>query len=490
MGLYLLSRDPRKPVLVLAAVGLCGFAVVVGLDAVRTIGGGYAEALSRIEIYLAAVPAIAWFAVVMELARPPDTERSRTRELMLTALVAVAVLSGAVLAGNVDGPLRLGHWVMFTVISVSTLGAMVAAVRNLSPGRYAPARRNLSPGRYAPARRNLSPGRYAPARRDLSPGRYAPARRGPAQPARVAGVIAVATLFFALSNAILIIPLGLVPSWLALAATGFDVLLLGIAVALWDAFDEGQALRAAMLRSLLGALLAVALLDGQLLIGLVAFRADVDGTTVLTTTTLITVALAIAATVFAGPLAGLLDRVVFFSSPRLRAERAELRTTEAALPLCSASPLDDVDDDTFARLTRRALGHYGDLGKLVASPLTQLPEIDARLAARGAPDQPLERAAELRSLLGDRIDRLKPRDGSDFGTTEQWRYYNSLYFPYVVGVRAYAQNATAAGLDPVARQAWQWFVTDVPQRSFHNWQNAGARLIATDLRAQAAPAQR
>jgi hypothetical protein len=463
MGLYLLSRDPRKPVLVLAAVGLCGFAVVVGLDAVRTIGGGYAEALSRIEIYLAAVPAIAWFAVVMELARPPDTERSRTRELILTALVAVAVLSGAVLAGNVDGPLRLGHWVMFTVISVSTLGAMVAAVRNLSPGRYAPARRNLSPGRYAPARRG---------------------------PARVAGVIAVATLFFALSNAILIIPLGLVPSWLALAATGFDVLLLGIAVALWDAFDEGQALRAAMLRSLLGALLAVALLDGQLLIGLVAFRADVDGTTVLTTTTLITVALAIAATVFAGLLAALLDRVVFFSSPRLRAERAALRTTEAALPLCSPSPLDDVDDDTFARLTRRALGHYGDLGKLVASPLTQLPEIDARLAARGAPDQPLERAAELRSLLGDRIDRLKPRDGGDFGTSEQWRYYNALYFPYVVGVRAYAQNATAAGLDPVARQAWQWFVTDVPQRSFHNWQNAGARLIATDLRAQAAPAQR
>jgi hypothetical protein len=25
-------------------------------------------------------------------------------------------------------------------------------------------------------------------------------------------------------------------------------------------------------------------------------------------------------------------------------------------------------------------------------------------------------------------------------------------------------------------------VTDVPQRSFHNWQNAAARLIAADLR--------
>ncbi|MGH3583854.1 MAG: hypothetical protein ACRDUB_19860, partial [Mycobacterium sp.] len=98
------------------------------------------------------------------------------------------------------------------------------------------------------------------------------------------------------------------------------------------------------------------------------------------------------------------------------------------------------------------------------------------------PDQPLERANELRALLADRIAALKPRDGAGFGVTEQWRHYNSLYFPYVVGVRAYAQNATAAGLDPVARQAWQWFVTEVPQRSLHNWQNAAARVIAADLR--------
>ena len=84
-----------------------------------------------------------------------------------------------------------------------------------------------------------------------------------------------------------------------------------------------------------------------------------------------------------------------------------------------------------------------------------MPHIDERLSRRGAPDQPLERANELRALLAERIAGLKPRDGGDFGTTEQWRHYNSLYFPYVVGVRAYAQNATAAGLDPVSRQAWQ-----------------------------------
>jgi hypothetical protein len=139
-------------------------------------------------------------------------------------------------------------------------------------------------------------------------------------------------------------------------------------------------------------------------------------------------------------------------------------------------------DSTPTPSSGRALGHYGDLSKLVASPLTTLPVIDTRLATRGAPDQPLERANELKALLADRIAALKPRDSGDFGTTEQWRHYNSLYFPYVVGVRAYAQNATAAGLDPVARQAWQWFVTEVPQRSLHNWQNAAARVIAADLR--------
>lgn len=68
LGLYLLARDPRKLVLVLAAVGLSSFALVVALDAVRVITGS--EALSRVEIYLVAVPGIAWFAVLLELHVP------------------------------------------------------------------------------------------------------------------------------------------------------------------------------------------------------------------------------------------------------------------------------------------------------------------------------------------------------------------------------------------------------------------------------------
>jgi hypothetical protein len=444
LGLYLLARDPRKPALVLASIGLCGFALVVALDALRTVSlqnhEAHAHLLGHVEIYLAAVPSVAWFAVLVELSRPCDSWRTRTKELLLVAGVAALTLLGAMMAGSVEGPLRAGHLLMFAVISTSTLGAMVAAVRR------------------------------------------------PAQPGPVVGVVVVATLFFALANAILIIPLGLLPSWLALASTGFDVLALGVAVARWDAFDEGQALRSDMLRSFAGCSAVAVLFGGQALIGLAVTRSEPTAQTALTVLLFTTLAISITVQVLADPLAGILDRLAFSKSPTLRADRAALRHTGAALPLRAEDPLGDVDDDTFVRLTRRALGHYADLTKLVASPLTALPVIDERLAARDAPGHPLERANELKAVLADGIGRLKPRDAGDFGTTEEWRYYNSLYFPYVVGVRAYAQNATAAGLDPTARQAWQWLVTEVPQRSLHNWQNAAARLIAADLRGRVAVA--
>src|SRR4029078_5689406 len=122
LGLYLLARDPRKPVLVLAAIGLTSFASVVALDAVRVVSGS--DVLSSIEVYLVVVPGVAWFAVLLEMSRPSDTWRSRAGEIALVAGVGAVALFGAVMAGNVDGPVRRGHWVMFAAISLSTLGAM------------------------------------------------------------------------------------------------------------------------------------------------------------------------------------------------------------------------------------------------------------------------------------------------------------------------------------------------------------------------------
>ena len=57
LGLYLVVRDPRKPVLALAALGLASFAAVVALDAVRvTAHRAHRTAWASIEIYLVVVP--------------------------------------------------------------------------------------------------------------------------------------------------------------------------------------------------------------------------------------------------------------------------------------------------------------------------------------------------------------------------------------------------------------------------------------------------
>jgi hypothetical protein len=197
------------------------------------------------------------------------------------------------------------------------------------------------------------------------------------------------------------------------------------------------------------------------------------------------VAAAITVQVANGALQGLLDRLTFAGSPQIQRELADLRASAEALPRRDPGlDMASLDDEEFARLTRRALSHYGDLPRLASSPLAQLPLITARLADRSASDQPLERAAELKALLAESIARLRPRGAAAFGTSDEWRHYNVLHFPYVAGLRPYSRRADHTGLDPVARQALEWLATQVPERTLYNWQRAAARLVAADLRAQ------
>jgi hypothetical protein len=198
---------------------------------------------------------------------------------------------------------------------------------------------------------------------------------------------------------------------------------------------------------------------------------------------LATIAAAIATQTLADPLHNGLDRLALAAFPRLRRARAELRTAASALPRLNESLRpEQLDDDTFIRLTRRALSHLGDLPRLARSPLTRLPLIDTRLARRNARDDTLERAAELKSLLAESIARLKPRGQAKFGTSDEWRYYNALYFPYVIGLKPYSRRAEPEGLSETAREALAWFQTYVPERTLYNWQNSAAQLVAQDLR--------
>jgi hypothetical protein len=239
-----------------------------------------------------------------------------------------------------------------------------------------------------------------------------------------------------------------------------------------SAFQAGEALWRDMARSLLGAAV-VALASG----GQVALATTVDGPTpVLVTLLFGVVAVAVAVQVLSGPVHRALDRVAFPGDPEIQRERAELRETSDALARRDQGP-PSMDEAEFVRLTRRALANYGDLGKLASSPLAGLPVIDQRVTG----DIPLERAAALKHLLLESIQRLKPSDG-DFDTSDEWRYYNVLYFPYVRGLRPYRRGASRNGLSPVERQAFDWFVREVPERTLYNWQNTAARLVADDLR--------
>jgi hypothetical protein len=293
-------------------------------------------------------------------------------------------------------------------------------------------------------------------------------------------LLAAGGLFFGLSLGLLAVPLLSVPSTALTLGIGVDLALLAVALARLDALDEGERLEPDMLRAFAGAAFPALLFGGM--VGLAWWVGTGVGMPMLALLQAI-VAAAMAIQVLSDPIAGLLDRLVFARTPKLRQARAELRESAVALPRVDAGlPLDDLDDAEFARLTRRALSHYGDLPRLASSPLTRLPIITARLVKRGAPDNPLERAAELKALLAEGISRLKPRDESDFGTSDAWRHYNALYFPYVVGLKPFSQRVNHDHLDDTARQALAWFAAAVPERTLHNWQNAAAKLIAQDLR--------
>jgi hypothetical protein len=185
--------------------------------------------------------------------------------------------------------------------------------------------------------------------------------------------------------------------------------------------------------------------------------------------------------VFGNALQKELDRFAFSQAPFVREARARLITESAILSRKDpAIDLSALHENDRARLTRRALSHFGNLTRLASSPLTQLPVIEKRLKARNVPDTTLDRAVELKSLLTESIQRLKPQSEKDFDTTDEWRFYNALYFPYVAGLRPYSRNQEKE-LASHEKEAMDWFQSFVPERTLHNWQNAGAKLIANDL---------
>jgi hypothetical protein len=268
------------------------------------------------------------------------------------------------------------------------------------------------------------------------------------------------------------------------------LLVLGIALAALEAKDQGEALLPDLLRSFDYAMLTALAFGGQVaVVMLLGIGVTFPSFLLLQSA----IATAIISQVFSRVFVKLFDSIAFATFPQLMKERQELHTAIDILPrLQPEMDLEALEDAEFTRLTRRALSHLGDLSRLASNPLVHLPLIKTNLQERGVRDEDvLERAAELKALLVEHIQRLKPRDKGDFGTSDEWRYYNALFFPYVGGLKPYSTRPQHPPSDPVAREALNWFRVQIPERTLHNWQNTAARLIAQDLRAQnRAPTQK
>jgi len=293
-------------------------------------------------------------------------------------------------------------------------------------------------------------------------------------------IILVATLFFGLGIGLLLLPLEAIPSWLMVIGIGFDLALLGLAIAVFDAFGEGEALKPDFYRSFAFNFFAVLIFGGQVVLAMAISTGATFPMNVLLLAIIIT---AVFVQTFADPIQSGLDRFVFSGIPRIRQTRGDLRLVSSALPRIKET-LDpqSLNEDQFARLIRRALSQMGNLPRLAASPLTRLGIIESGLQNRGTTDNTLERAAELKSILADSIGKPKPKQGGDHGISDSWRYYNALNYPYVVGVKPYSRRFVLEELDSEQQEVLTWFQNHLPERTLHNWQNSAAKLVAQNIR--------
>lgn len=439
LGLFLLARDIRKPHLRLVGLGLVAYALALAAGALLHFATPItAEALAQVRWFLVYLPALFWSGALFQILPQEHPSRHVLIRIWTNLLQPITVLV-----------LFWGAAIQALTPTLTTLTILQAALV-LLPLVVA----------FSLLTRTLRA----------------------VNPKPPLALPLVATLMFALGIGLLLFPLGWLPTFWVVLAIGGDLLLLGFGIAILDAFEEGERLRAEVWRSSQASVFTALLFGSQVLI--VIYLAT--GLTVPMLALLMAViAGAVTLQTFATPLGALLDHITFRHAPHLAQQRAALRATAGSLARLDPNlQVDRLPEGEFVQLTRRALSHFGDLPRLASSPLTRLPLIDTRLQARAARDDTLARAHELKTLLAESIARLKPQDQGDFGTSDAWRFYNALHFPYVVGLKPYRRNQTLQHLAPHETQALQWFRSQVPERTLHNWQNAAAKLVAQDLREQ------
>ncbi len=450
LGLYLLSRNLNNAQLRFAGLGLVAYALGLAMNTLsgQTADSNISHSLAQWGWPLLFLPAYFWFGSLIFLLPAHSPWRKWFGRPFWIAFIPVAILFYILIAStemiitiSPEGTPEAGAWygVFAAVILVDLLGTVILLFWAIRSDNW-----------------------------------------GEDRPSRPKALLLAATLFFALGTALLIFPLGWLPNWVMVVGVAGDLVILGIAIAIMDAFEEGEALLPDFLRSLAYSSFVVALFGGQVVLVMVL---GTGLTFSMLALLMAVIATAVITQTFADPIQATLDSLVFARFPRVREARAELRAAASAVPRTDESlDLSKLTEAQFNRHTRKALSNMGNLPRLATNPLTRLPLIEGRLGEQGLEGNTLERAAELKTVLTESIERLKPREQGAFGSTDEWRHYNALYFPYVAGLRPYSRRANHYDLDPATKEALEWFQSQVPERTLYNWQKAAARLIAQDLR--------
>jgi hypothetical protein len=443
LGSYLIARDPRDDKLLLAGLGLIAYGLALGLDALTQLAPQ--PLLLRAQWFASFLPALLWSGVLLHLLRDEGKRARLTHrwKRVWLPIGSALLVAGALLFDPAAGALRPAA--ALPLLAAVLLPLLLAAIELARDLRTSP-------------------------RRDLTNGAL------------------LIALLFTLGAGLLLFPLAPLPRALLLFAVAADLEALGLLVAAFDALDLGQVFVRDALRSLLASFLTALLLGGQ--VAMVMVLATGLSAAMLALL-LLTVGSSLALVAFAPRLQGALDGLAFPRDPALRRERALLRDVAEAAPRRATAPTVEprgeprgehpllADQTAFVHHARHALRHHNDLGRLASNPLTDLPAVREHL---GNDAGTLERAQTLKLLLEESVAKLKPPGPEPFGTTDAWRHYNVLHFPYLVGIKPFSQRPHHADLDATAEQALEWFRTHVPERTFYNWQRAATELVAQDLR--------
>ncbi len=299
--------------------------------------------------------------------------------------------------------------------------------------------------------------------------------RDQVRPPMLTSAMAVAATLYAAALAALLLPIDLGSPGLVLAAIGLDLLILGFLIAVFDSLDVGERLRPDLVRSAIAAVVATVLIGGPVTVTMLV----VDDEPVLSYLQFALLAAVMTVVGLAGPVRRGLDLLAFHSDERLRQNRSALLRLAEALPRHrQRHRLPATEEEDFLRYARQALDNYGDLARLMRSPLTDLPAVDRRLTGHPLTHQ-LERAIGLRAVLNESVDRLKPSGPP--ATTEEWRHYNALHFCGVLGLNPYARKMRTDGLERDTRQAVDWMRKYVPRTTLRRWHNEAAELVAARL---------